>query len=79
MGAPWYSVLFPARLRYCGASLGFQIGAAISGGLSPVVAAALLAWSGGPTWPISAYLVLCACITLAAAVAAPETARTEMV
>jgi MFS transporter, MHS family, shikimate and dehydroshikimate transport protein len=36
IGAPWYSELFPARLRYSGASLGFQMGAALSGGLTPV-------------------------------------------
>ena len=45
--APWYSGLFPARLRYSGASPGFQIGAAVSGGLTPLIAASLLAWSGG--------------------------------
>jgi MHS family shikimate/dehydroshikimate transporter-like MFS transporter len=78
VGAPWYSELFPTRLRYSGASLGFQIGAALSGGLTPVVAASLLAWSGGATWPISAYLIGCAAITLTAAVAAPETARAEL-
>ena len=39
VGAPWYSELFAARLRYSGASLGFQIGAAISGGLTPFAAA----------------------------------------
>ena len=78
IGAPWYSELFTTRLRYSGASLGFQIGAAISGGLSPVIAAALIGWSGGATWPISTYLVLCALVTLCAAVAAPETARTEI-
>ena len=75
IGAPWYSELFTARLRYSGASLGFQIGAAISGGLSPVIAATLMTWSGGATWPISAYLILCGLITLTAAIAAPETAR----
>jgi MHS family shikimate/dehydroshikimate transporter-like MFS transporter len=78
IGAPWYSELFPARLRYSGASLGFQIGAALSGGLSPVIAASLMAWSGGATWPISLYLIACACITLVAAIAAPETARKEL-
>ena len=35
IGAPWYSELFTARLRYSGASLGFQVGAALSGGLTP--------------------------------------------
>jgi MFS transporter, MHS family, shikimate and dehydroshikimate transport protein len=62
------------RLRYSGASLGFQIGAAISGGLTPFVAAAFVAWTGGPTWPISVYLIVLAMITLVATMAAPETA-----
>jgi MFS transporter, MHS family, shikimate and dehydroshikimate transport protein len=55
VGAPWYSELFAARLRYSGASLGFQIGAAIGGGLTLFAAATLIAWSGRATWPISIY------------------------
>jgi MFS transporter, MHS family, shikimate and dehydroshikimate transport protein len=74
VGASWYSELFAARLRYSGASLGFQIGAAISGGLTPFAAATFMAWTGGATWPISVYLIVLALITAAAAVAAPETA-----
>jgi MFS transporter, MHS family, shikimate and dehydroshikimate transport protein len=74
VGAPWYSELFSARLRYSGASLGFQIGAALSGGLTPFAAAAFIAWTGGPTWPISVYLIVLAVITFVATVAAPETA-----
>jgi len=78
IGAPWYSELFPARLRYSGCSLGFQIGAALSGGLTPVIAASLMAQSGGATWPISVYLIGCACITLLATIAAPETSGKEL-
>jgi MFS transporter, MHS family, shikimate and dehydroshikimate transport protein len=74
VGAPWYSELFAARLRYSGASLGFQIGAAISGGLTPFAAATFMAWTGGPTWPISVYLIVLAALTLIATMAAPETA-----
>ena len=74
VGAPWYSELFPTRMRYSGASLGFQIGAAISGGLSPVIAASLIAWSGGATWPISMYLIFCGLLTAVATAMAPETA-----
>ena len=73
VGAPWYSELFAARLRYSGASLGFQIGAAI-GGLTPFAAATFMAWSGGATWPISVYLIVLASITFLAAKLAPETA-----
>jgi len=73
VGAPWYSELFSARLRYSGASLGFQIGAAI-GGLTPFAAATFMAWTGGATWPISVYLIALALITFVATMAAPETA-----
>jgi MHS family shikimate/dehydroshikimate transporter-like MFS transporter len=78
IGAPWYSELFSARLRYSGASLGFQVGAALSGGLTPVIAASLMAWAGGLTWPVSVYLIVCALITATAAFAAPETANKEI-
>jgi MHS family shikimate/dehydroshikimate transporter-like MFS transporter len=75
VGAPWYSELFSARLRYSGASLGFQIGAAISGGLTPFAAATFMAWTDGATWPISVYLIALAVVTFIATMAAPETAR----
>ncbi|WP_315834645.1 MFS transporter [Bradyrhizobium prioriisuperbiae] len=78
IGAPWYSELFTARLRYSGASLGFQVGAAISGGLSPLIAASLLNWSGGATWPISLFLIACALVTMIATRAAPEMAGKEL-
>jgi MHS family shikimate/dehydroshikimate transporter-like MFS transporter len=73
VGAPWYSELFTARLRYSGASLGFQIGAAIAG-LTPFAAASLMAWTGGATWPISVYLIVIAAVTFIATRVAPETA-----
>jgi MFS transporter, MHS family, shikimate and dehydroshikimate transport protein len=75
--ATWVAELFAARLRYNGASLGFQIGAALSGGLTPIVAAALLAWSGA-TWSISLYLIALAAATLAATFTAPETAGQQL-
>jgi MHS family shikimate/dehydroshikimate transporter-like MFS transporter len=78
VGAAWYCELFTARMRYTGASLGFQVGAALSGGLSPLIAASLVAWSGGQTWPVSIFLLVCACITGIAAWLAPETAATEL-
>jgi MHS family shikimate/dehydroshikimate transporter-like MFS transporter len=74
VGAPWYSEMFTARLRYSGASFGFQIGAAISGGLTPFAAATFMAWTGGATWPISIYLIVLGFISFVAALAAPETA-----
>jgi MHS family shikimate/dehydroshikimate transporter-like MFS transporter len=78
VGASWYTELFAAPVRYSGASLGFQIGAAISGGLTPFAAATFLSWTNGATWPISAYLIALALVTLFATVAAPETAGKPM-
>jgi MHS family shikimate/dehydroshikimate transporter-like MFS transporter len=77
IGAPWYSELFTVKLRYSGASLGFQVGAAISGGFSPLIAASLMTWAGA-TWPVSLFLIFCACITATATWFAPETANKEL-
>ena len=77
IGAPWYSELFTAKLRYSGASLGFQVGAAISGGFSPLIAASLMTWAGA-TWPVSLFLIFCACVTATATWFAPEMANKEL-
>ena len=75
--AAWVAELFTGRMRYSGASLGFQIGATLGGGLTPIIAAALLLWTGG-TWSISVYLIAVGLISLAATLAAPETAGAEL-
>ena len=76
--AAWIAELFPARLRYSGASLGFQVGGALSGGFAPLAAAGLLAAAGGHTWGVSSLLIGIALCTLCAALAAPETAGREL-
>ena len=76
--AAWIAELFPARLRYSGASLGFQLGGALSGGFAPLAAAALLTAAGGHTWGVSWLLIGIALCTLWAALAAPETAGREV-
>jgi MHS family shikimate/dehydroshikimate transporter-like MFS transporter len=66
--------LFSANVRYSGASLGVQL-ASIVGAASPMIAAALLARTGGATWPISVYLIALAVITIVSVVFAAETFR----
>ncbi len=78
VGATFMSELFSTGVRYSGASMGFQIGAALSGGLTPVIAAALLTRSGGQSWGISLYLIALATITLVATLSAPETAHNPL-
>jgi MFS transporter, MHS family, shikimate and dehydroshikimate transport protein len=70
--AAWFAELFDTRVRYSGSSLGYQIGAVLSGGFAPLIAAALLAVGGGP-WLIVVYFAVLAAITVAAAYAARET------
>ncbi len=70
--ATYFPELFGARVRYTGASLGFQISAAIGGGLAPVLATALVAYFGGTTG-VSILLIMMGCVTLTAALFARET------
>lgn len=71
--ASFFSELFGARVRYSGASLGYQLASVFAGGLSPLIATALLSWSGGRPWPISLYMMGMACITLVSVYLAAET------
>src|SRR2546421_786985 len=52
----FFAELFPARVRYSGASLASQVGSVFSGGLSPLIATALLARSGGKSGPLALYI-----------------------
>lgn len=58
--------LFGTAVRYSGVSLGFQVGAAISGGLTPLIATGLVQWASGATWPVSVYLIVLSVVSLAA-------------
>jgi hypothetical protein len=65
--------LFKTQVRYTGASLGYQLSAALGGGLTPLIATALVSWAGGSYWPAPAWLAGLALISLVAALIAPET------
>ena len=70
--ATYFPELFGVRVRYSGASFGFQVAAAIGGGLSPIIATAMLGYFGG-TAGVSVMLIGLALITLVAALTARET------
>jgi len=53
--AALYSEMFPAHVRYSGASLGYQLGGAIAG-FVPLIAASLVGAAGGAYWPIPALI-----------------------
>jgi MFS transporter, MHS family, shikimate and dehydroshikimate transport protein len=68
----YFPELFGTRVRYSGASFGFQTAAALGGGFSPIIATALAGTMGGTTG-VSMMLILLALITFAAALCARET------
>ncbi|MGO4666176.1 MFS transporter [Bosea sp. 2RAB26] len=70
----FYPELFPdTRVRFSGVSLGRQFGTIFGGGAMPVIAASLLAWSGGSLLPILMYFSLVSVIAIGAVMAAEET------
>jgi MFS transporter, MHS family, shikimate and dehydroshikimate transport protein len=71
--ASFFAELFPARVRYSGASLGYQFASIFAGGMAPVVATALLAKAHNKTWPVSLYMLSFVVITIIAVIFAEET------
>ena len=65
----YFTSMFGTNIRYSGVSIGREGGTIIGGGLSPLIAASLLAWAGGP-WPIALYMAITSLVGLAAVFAA---------
>jgi MFS transporter, MHS family, shikimate and dehydroshikimate transport protein len=76
--AAFFSELFGTRVRYTGASLGYQLASPLAGGLAPLIATALLGWSKGKPWPIAVYLMLMGAITIISVYLAAETHRKDL-
>ncbi|NLU83940.1 MFS transporter [Rhodococcus sp. HNM0569] len=67
-----FAELFPAHIRYSGASLGYQIGAILGGGLAPFLATWLYG-TFGTAYAITAYFAFVAVLSLASILALHET------
>lgn len=76
--AAFLSELFGTRVRYSGISIGYQLASVFAGGLSTMIATALLAWTGGDPWAIVVYLIGMSLVTLMAVYLASETYRNEI-
>jgi MHS family shikimate/dehydroshikimate transporter-like MFS transporter len=72
--ASWFPELFPSRARYSGVSIVWQFGSMIASGPFTVVAAALLAASGGGFGLSAVYVGVLILISLVALRWMPETA-----
>ena len=68
----FFSELFGTRVRYSGASLGYQVGGLLVG-LVPFIATALLSVGGGSSWPIALFLIVVDCISVISVLLVAET------
>jgi MHS family shikimate/dehydroshikimate transporter-like MFS transporter len=75
--ASFFSELFGTRVRYSGASLGYQLASVIAGGLSPLIATGLLKRYGG-SWPIALFIIGLAAVTTLSVYRAAETAHSDI-
>ena len=76
--AAFFSELFGTRVRYSGASLGYQLSSVVAGGLAPLVAGGLFKLAGDKPWPVAAYMAGAALVTVVSVYLTAETARTDL-
>lgn len=70
--------LFGTRLRYTGASIGYQLAAPIAGGLSPVLAVWLVKTFPGQFWPLAHYVIFVSIVSLICVQLLAETSRKDL-
>ncbi|MCU1630239.1 MAG: transporter [Pseudonocardia sp.] len=74
--AAMFSEMFGTRVRYSGASLGYQLGTVVGGGFAPIIATSLFA-ATGTSASISGYLVVVSLITLVAVALVRDTSSMD--
>ena len=62
---------FTPRLRYSGASIGYQLASVVAGGPAPLIATALLAATGSG-YAIAVYIAYCAIVSIVATIMMPD-------
>jgi MHS family shikimate/dehydroshikimate transporter-like MFS transporter len=75
--ASFLSELFGTRVRYSGASIGYQLAPIIGGGIAPFIAVALINATGS-YWPVAVYMIGMALITVVSVFLASETSFSEI-
>ncbi|WP_250035793.1 MFS transporter [Paractinoplanes maris] len=77
--AAFFSELFGTSVRYTGASVGYQLASIFAGALAPIIALRLLGDTDNPnTTAVAIYMTVASVLTIAAVLAARETARTSL-
>lgn len=75
--AAFISELFSTKLRYSGASMGYQLAGVIGGGLAPVISIALVE-TFHTAFAVSGYVLAMVVLTLIALRLAPENSRNDL-
>jgi MFS transporter, MHS family, shikimate and dehydroshikimate transport protein len=70
--------LFGTRLRYTGASLGYQLASPLAGGLAPIIAATLVNAFPNQYWPLALYIVVISVVSLISVLLLAETSRKDI-
>ena len=73
------SEIFSANVRYTGITLGYQLGAALTGGTAPLIATGLLAKYDGDWVPVAWYLAVTVTISLIAIFCASRVKRATLI
>jgi MFS family permease len=75
--ASFIAEMFPTKVRYSGASMGYQLAGIVGGALAPIIATALLG-RFDTSLVVSAYVVVVLAITALCVFVAPETSRLDL-
>jgi len=76
--AAYYAELFPTSVRYSGISIGYQAASIVLGGITPMLASALILWAGGSPWAVVLMMVVSALIAAGTMLISPETYRRDL-
>lgn len=76
--AAYYSELFPASVRYTGISIGYQAASILLGGITPMLASALIIWADGSPWAVVTMMIVSALIAVLAMSLSPETYKRDI-
>jgi MFS family permease len=75
--ASFIAEMFPTRVRYSGASMGYQLAGILGGALAPIVSVALLD-RYDTSVVVSVYVVAMLVVTTVCVLLAPETSRVDL-
>jgi MFS family permease len=75
--ASFIAEMFPTKVRYTGASMGYQLAGILGGALAPIISVALID-RYDTSLAVSAYVVAVLVLTTVCVLVAPETSRIDL-